>query len=114
LEIAPEVLRTVAAKIGPKIDEMIDNFATKLDAWVVTAGEELHREVLEVLKATQDARAAGDQTAAQIQEELSAQAKQLGAAETRIEELRKDLWTPKETASTPALSPSLDAPGSGA
>jgi uncharacterized coiled-coil protein SlyX len=110
LEIAPEVLRQVAAKIGPKIDEMIDTFAQKLDAWVVTAGEELHREVLEVLKATQDARAAGDQTAQQLEDELSAQAKQLQAAETRIEDLRKDLWTPKEGASVPDVAKALDAP----
>jgi phage shock protein A len=86
----------------------------KLDAWVVTAGEELHREVLEVLKATQDARAAGNQTAQQIQDELSAQAKQLGAAETRIEELRKGLWTSKDGASVPEVAKALDAPVSGA
>jgi small GTP-binding protein len=114
LEIAPDVLKQVAAKIGPKIDEMIDAFAVKLDAWVVTAGEELHREVLEVLKATQDARAAGNQTAQQIQDELSAQAKQLGAAETRIEELRKGLWTSKDGASVPEVAKALDAPVSGA
>ncbi|MEO8877776.1 MAG: hypothetical protein ABI461_19440, partial [Polyangiaceae bacterium] len=104
LELAPEVLRTVATKIGPKVDEMINAFAEKLDAWVVNAGEELHREVLEVLKATQDARAAGQQTAAQLQEELGAQATQLEAAETRIEELRKDLWLPKDTPSAAVLA----------
>ncbi|MGH7282838.1 MAG: hypothetical protein ACRELY_15035, partial [Polyangiaceae bacterium] len=86
--------RTAAAKIGPKISEMVDEFAQKLDAWVVTAGEELHREVLEVLRATQDARSAGEQDAAKISEELEAQAKQLEAAETRIEDLRKELWKP--------------------
>lgn len=92
LEIAPEVLRTAGAKIGPKISEMVDDFAHKLDAWVVTAGEELHREVLEVLRATQAARAEGEQDAAKVAEELSAQVKQLEAAEKRIEELRGDLW----------------------
>ena len=97
LEIAPEVLRTAGAKLGPKIAEMVDEFAAKLDAWVVSAGEELHREVLEVLRATQSARAAGEQDSAKITEELSAQALQLQTAETRIEELRKSLWTPEST-----------------
>ena len=45
----PGVLRAVSEQIGPKLDQMIEDFTKKLDAWVVTAGEELHREVLEVL-----------------------------------------------------------------
>ena len=35
--------------VEEKIDEMIEDFAKKLDTWVVTAGEELYREILEVL-----------------------------------------------------------------
>ncbi len=59
LEAAPGVLRSVADQIAPKLDGMIEEFVKKLDAWVVSAGEELHREVLEVLHATKDARARG-------------------------------------------------------
>ena len=50
----PRRSATRPRKIGPKLDEMIQEFAARLDAWVVTAGEELHREVIEVLSA--DAR----------------------------------------------------------
>jgi ribosome biogenesis GTPase A len=49
LELAPVVLRETAAKVGPKIDEMVDDFAKRLDEWVVTAGQELHKEIIEVL-----------------------------------------------------------------
>src|ERR1019366_290863 len=58
-ELAPEVMRETAKKVAPKLDSLIEEFALKLDAWVVTAGEELHREVVEVLRATRDARRAG-------------------------------------------------------
>ena len=37
---------------------MIQEFAGRLDAWVVSAGEELHREVIEVLSPTRAERAA--------------------------------------------------------
>jgi ribosome biogenesis GTPase A len=50
LEIAPMVLREASAKVAPKIDEMVDDFASRLDAWVIETGQELHREVIEVLQ----------------------------------------------------------------
>ncbi len=96
LELAPDTLRAAAAKVGPKIDEMVDDFASRLDAWVVTAGEELHREVLEVLKATQAARAEGAATEEQAKGLLEADATRLTAAGKRIEALRTELWGPKE------------------
>jgi len=59
LELGPVVLREAAAKVGPKIDEMVDEFARRLDEWVVTAGQELHREVIEVLASVRAERLAG-------------------------------------------------------
>jgi small GTP-binding protein len=92
---APEVLRNAAKQVGPKIDEMIEDFAKKLDTWVVTAGEELYREVLEVLNATRDARAKGAQDEAAAKAEVDAQEVRLSKAKTRVEELRAALWQPK-------------------
>jgi small GTP-binding protein len=94
-ELAPDVIRGAAAKVGPKIDEMIDDFAKKLDAWVVTAGEELHREVLEVLHATRDARNAGVTDEAAGLRETDALAGRLTDATKRLETLRGALWTPE-------------------
>jgi small GTP-binding protein len=95
-ERAPEVLRAAALKIAPKLDEMIDEFGNKLDAWVVNAGEELHREVLEVLRATKTARAHDEQDETKAKEEVESKAKRLEVAKAHIEELRSALWTPKE------------------
>ena len=55
-ELAPQAIRDAAARIGPKLEEMIQDFANRLDQWVVTAGEELHREVIEVLRAARTER----------------------------------------------------------
>jgi hypothetical protein len=93
IEAAPGVLRQVADQIGPKLDAMIEDFAKKLDAWVVSAGEELHREVLEVLHATKDARAKGASDEAETKRSVQAQADRLAEATSRIEELRGGLRT---------------------
>jgi len=92
LEAAPGVLRAVGEKIGPKLDAMIDEVATKLDAWVVAAGHELHREVLEVLHATRDARMQGTGDEADAMRVVDAQSTRLDAAMKRINELRAGLW----------------------
>ncbi|MEI7893761.1 MAG: dynamin family protein [Myxococcales bacterium] len=91
--LAPEVMRQAASRMGPKLDEMIDAFAAKLDAWVVTAGEELHREVLEVLQSTKDGRASGVRSDTTMRTEVEAQAEQLQQATQRLGALRGSLWT---------------------
>jgi small GTP-binding protein len=95
-EVAPEVVRAAAAKMGPKIEEMIEDFAQKLDAWVVSAGEELHREILEVLGATKSAREQGDKDDEASKALVESQDKQLDAAVKRIEELRGQIWISPE------------------
>ncbi len=91
-EMAPEVVRQAAEKAAPKLDEMIDDFAARLDAWVVNAGEELHREVLEVLSSARVQREAGEQTEAAILVEVEAQQKLLDEANATVERLRAGLW----------------------
>lgn len=95
-EQAPEVLRQAAKQVGPKIDEMIEDFAKKLDAWVVTAGEELYREVLEVLNASRDARAKADHDEAKAKAEVEQQERRLHEANKRVTDLRAALWAPKD------------------
>lgn len=91
-EMAPEVVRQAAEKAAPKLDEMIDDFAARLDAWVVNAGEELHREVLEVLSSARVQREAGEQTEAAVLVEVEAQQKLLDEANATVERLRAGLW----------------------
>jgi small GTP-binding protein len=95
-ELAPHVMRETANKVAPKLDELIGDFSQKLDAWVVSAGEELHREVVEVLRSTRDARGAGDENEAKASATVEAQAAALASVMDRIEKMRADLWAPAE------------------
>ncbi|MBX3228046.1 MAG: dynamin family protein [Labilithrix sp.] len=96
IEQAPEVIKQAATQVGPKIDEMIEDFAKKLDAWVVTAGEELYREILEVLNAAREARAKADHDEAKAKTEVDEQETRLEAAKKRVADLRTTLWSPKD------------------
>ena len=111
-EMAPDVMRAAAAKVAPKLEEMINEFGAKLDAWVVTAGEELHREVLEVLNAAQAGRANGTQDEGQARVEIDEQASRLQKASARVEALRAALWVPKEPAERVRVASDADAPPS--
>ncbi len=95
-EMAPDVMRETAKKVAPKLDALIEEFAQKLDAWVVNAGEELHREVVEVLRATKDARDAGQTDEAAANAAVEGQAAALAKVVERIEKLRGELWSPRE------------------
>jgi predicted GTPase len=93
-ELAPGVIRETAKKVAPKLDELIEEFAQKLDAWVVSAGEELHREVVEVLRATMDARTDGQSNEAEATADVEGQTAALAKVNDRIEKLRAELWIP--------------------
>src|SRR5260370_5434654 len=93
-ELAPEVIRETAKKVAPKLEALIDDFARKLDAWVVSAGQELHREVLEVLRATQEARGGGQEDEAKANAVVEVHAHALAAATERIEKLTVELCAP--------------------
>ncbi len=93
-DLAPEVMRETARRIAPKLDEMIEDFAQKLDAWVVSAGDELHREVVEVLRSARDARGGGQEDEAKAAIAVDGQAADLAKVTATIERLRAELWAP--------------------
>jgi hypothetical protein len=95
-ELGPEVLRETAKKVGPKLEALIDEFTQKLDTWVVSAGQELHREIVEVLQATKEARASGHEDEVKVQAAVDGQAAALARVTERIEQLRAELWAPRE------------------
>jgi GTP-binding protein EngB required for normal cell division/transcriptional regulator with XRE-family HTH domain len=118
-ELAPGVIRETAAKVGPKLDEMVEEFATRLDAWVVTAGEELHREVIEVLEAARKEREVTEQSSDGALATCDAQGEELTRITAQIEGLRGALWTPPngehgEGRAPPLRSSTPNAPGGSA
>ncbi len=90
-ELAPEVMRETAAKVGPRLEELIDAFVAKLDAWVVGTGEELQREVVEVLAATRQAKTESAHDATKAAADVDAQASALAAVVERLTGLRDSL-----------------------
>jgi GTP-binding protein EngB required for normal cell division len=93
-EMAPIALREAAAKIGPKLEEMIQDFANRLDAWVVTAGQELHREVIEVLSSAQTERASSQPGVEVLVKTCNGQEQELTGVIARLDGLRAALWLP--------------------
>ncbi|KYF62544.1 dynamin family protein [Sorangium cellulosum] len=116
-EMAPVALREAAVRIGPKLDEMIQEFASRLDAWVVTAGQELHREVIEVLKAAREERERVEPSSETQLKACDAHAESLQGLTARLEGLRSALWTVENGESKPIpppLSSVPNAPGGSA
>ena len=66
-----------------------------LGRWRAT-GEELYREVLEVLNASRDARSKADHDEAKAKLDVEAQAGRLETAQKRVTDLRATLWAPKD------------------
>jgi predicted GTPase len=91
--LAPVALREATARMAPKLDDMIQGFAQRLDAWVVTAGEELHREVIEVLSATREERARTGPATELATKACEAQGDALAEIRGRLTGLRAALWS---------------------
>lgn len=108
-ELAPDVVRQAAERAAPKLDEMIDEFASRLDAWVVNAGEELHREVLEVLTSARTQREGGTKDESQVLADVEIQQKLLDEAIVNVEALRKGLWQTEKVRVADAAPPAVAA-----
>ncbi len=102
-EVAPIAVREAAQQLGPKLESMISEFAEKLDAWVVNAGEELHRELIEILRQASKEREAGDREAQGAVAQCDDQLSQLGAVDARLSVLREGLRA--RSSGQPASSP---------
>lgn len=97
-DVAPKAIREATAKLGPKLEEMIGGFADKLDAWVVQAGEELHRELIEILKQAKLERDAGALSAESTVKSCEELQGRLEKTRGVLEGLRAGLVTPRAVA----------------
>ncbi len=96
-EQAAVALREAAAKVGPKLDEMIDEFAQRLDQWVQAAGKEVHQELIDVLSSAIRERADHAEDDKALEVESKALSTELDKLSGRIETLKGQLITPPES-----------------
>jgi GTPase Era involved in 16S rRNA processing len=94
-EQAAVALREAAAKVGPKIEAMVEEFAKRLDAWVIEAGKEVHREMLDVLTSARRERAAAAPDADRADMDCDALGKRLADIRERLLTMRTGLWGAK-------------------
>ncbi len=92
LEQAEIALRQAASKVTPKLEQMIDAFAERLDAWVVTVGGEVHRELIDVLTSAKKQRESAEPDAERVETECDAMSETLATIRGRLEDLRATLW----------------------
>jgi hypothetical protein len=101
-ELATKAMKEAAAKVQPKLEEMIDGFAQRLDAWVVSAGEEMYQQVLDVLRTAREERERGEATRVLAVSECDKHATLLGEIQKRLEEQRAALTEPTEFQNDPS------------
>jgi predicted GTPase len=91
-EQAALAIRQAVHTVSPKLEAMIDEFATRLDRWVVETGRALHRELLDVLRSSQDAQREGGVDAAELTARCDRTAVELATQRERFERIRGELW----------------------
>lgn len=84
-------LRDAAAKIAPKLEEMVDEYADRLIAWVQAAGKEVHQEMLDVLTAAKEARTEAEPNAVEVDAECDVMVQQLAELKTGLDGLMASL-----------------------
>jgi len=106
-ERAPEAVDRVAALLGPKLDEFIDSFASRLSEFVAEAGDALARGISEVLdRALRERREHGAAVDTHPEAEaIDASIRTLRAIDERVAEIRQSIWTPDEEAATATAPP---------
>lgn len=99
---APEAVGAIAARIGPRLDQAIDDFVGRLDEFLSEAAAALSRGLGEVLTSALAARRRVGAEAAPALAELDAAAVALKEAETGVADLRQGVWQDGAWASSTA------------
>ncbi len=86
-EIAPTVLSDTAAKVAPRLDQMVDDARSHLEEWIVSVGERTHRELIEVLERSREERQAGKPDSGQTAADCDQYQQRLASIRERIERL---------------------------
>jgi type II secretory pathway pseudopilin PulG len=89
---AEKALREASVKLRPKLDSLVEDFAARLEAWMLEAGKELHREMIDVLRAAREARATRLPDLGRDEAECDDLAKRLADLRAELESSRTALW----------------------
>ena len=87
-----EVLDRTAAAVGPKFEQIVEDFQGRLSDFVTAAGEALHKGIGEVLDRALAERRAQGASASVRDEEIAAQLQRLEEIERAMTVLRDRLW----------------------
>jgi hypothetical protein len=92
---APLAVDRVAAVIGPKLDDVIDGFGSRLLEFVAQAGDALARGIADVLdQALRDRRTAeAEHAATGDAKRIDASLHELKLLDERIADIRQGVWT---------------------
>jgi ribosome biogenesis GTPase A len=99
---APEAVAAIAARVGPRLDQAIDDFVGRLEEFLTEAAAALARGLGEVLTSALEARRRVGAEAAQGLAELDAAAATLKDADEAVAELRQGVWQDGAWASSTA------------
>jgi len=91
-EQAAVALREAAAKVSPKLDEMITDFAEDLGQWVEAAGKEVHQEMIDVLAAAKEERRDTEPDLVVAEAECAELMRELADIDERLAQARASLW----------------------
>ena len=91
-EKGPEAIRKAADAIGPRFEDIVDQFAGRLIDFINNAGEALHRGISEVLDQALAERTAQENSVEELSADLDVQEAALKAFEERLKTLRTELW----------------------
>jgi ribosome biogenesis GTPase A len=99
----PVAVDRVAALVGPKLDEIIDGFGSRLLEFVAQAGDALSRGIADVLDlALRERRATQDHAASAVDRtKIDAATSGLRAIEERIADIRQSVWSAEGDAAAP-------------
>jgi tRNA U34 5-carboxymethylaminomethyl modifying GTPase MnmE/TrmE len=99
----PVAIDRVAALVGPKLDEIIDGFGSRLLEFVAQAGEALSRGIAEVLDLSLRERQSTKDTAPTVVDRTKIDVALTGlhAIDERIADIRQRVWSPGVDAGAP-------------
>ena len=102
LVAAPAVFQMFSRAPGGA--EMIDDFGRRLSEFIVSAGEELHRGIVEVLRRARDERADASFQLASKEAEIAGQLARLAAIEEALWKLKERIWADAAAVETSAAA----------